>query len=39
VQHLHKLLNQVISQINLRVKLTKLGHRFLLFRAQFFRSS
>ena len=36
-QHLGKLLNQVIGQIDLWVKLTKLGQRFLLFGAQFFR--
>ncbi len=36
-QHLGKLLHQVIGQIDLRVKLTKPGQRFLLFGAQFFR--
>lgn len=36
-QHLGKLLNQVIGQIDLWVKLTKFGQHFLLFGTQFFR--
>jgi len=38
-QHLRKLLNQVISQIDLRVKLTKLGQRFQLLATQLFRAA
>jgi hypothetical protein len=38
-QHLGKLLNQVIGQTDLQVKLTKLGQRFLLLDTEFFRAT
>ena len=38
-QHLGKLLNQVIGQLDLRVKLTKLSQRFLFLDTEFFRTT
>jgi hypothetical protein len=38
-QHLDKLLNQVIGQIDFWVDLTELDQRFLLLSTQFFRAT
>ena len=39
VQHLHELLDQVIGQIDLWVKLAKLGYCFLLLDTEFFQAT